>query len=285
MTALHLWAARRPLLTAGLVAAAALAYFLAPIVLSADRSVLFGHGRMDQSADSFAPHLWPEIALAAVLMLVVVALGWIREVGLTQWPSLRGWLLTIPILLYTLFLALLPVALLMAGDAPATTAAAMNWVLVGIAAFTALIVGFFEEVLFRGVLLHGLRARLSAIVSVLVGAAIFGAFHLVNWVTGQPLEPTIAQALGAAGGGVLYGALVLWTGSLWPAILLHGFWDASITFLQTVIATTETVDPADTTAHPLMALFSFEMVYGLILLAFWWRFRGRRSTAPETDRV
>lgn len=273
------WAAKRPLPTASLVATVALLYFLAPIALSTDRSILFGHGRMDQSADGFAPNFWPEIALAAALMLILVALGWMREVGLTRWPSLRGWLLTIPILLYTLFLALLPVALLMAGGDPSTTVAAMNWMLVGIAVFTALIVGFFEEVLFRGVLLHGLRARLSAVASVLVGAAIFGAFHLVNWVTGQPLEPTIAQALGAAGGGVLYGALVLWTGSLWPAVLLHGFWDASITFLQTVITTTQTVDPTETTAHPLMALFSFEMIYGLILLAFWWRFRGRQTRA------
>ncbi|MFQ6552496.1 lysostaphin resistance A-like protein [Aestuariibius insulae] len=157
-----------------------------------------------------------------------------------------------------------------------------DWRAIAIASIAALVVGLFEELLFRGALLHGLRSKVPAVAAVLLAAVIFGLFHLVNWIGGQPLDITVAQVIGAAGGGVFYGALVLWTGSLWPSIFMHGLWDAAVTLDQTILdAEGSTADPAQSAPalDPWSALLSPELIYGLLLLGLWgWRQRHRSKT-------
>ncbi len=79
-----------------------------------------------------------------------------------------------------------------------------------------------EEVLFRGVMLPSLRAGFSVVLhrrlsprrvawlALLVTAMLFGVFHL----TPAKMLPTAILGFG-------FGAVVLWTGSLWPAIAMH----------------------------------------------------------------
>lgn len=68
-----------------------------------------------------------------------------------------------------------------------------------------------EEFFFRGVLLQGLRSRGGPPLRMLViSAVIFSAFHL---------DPV--GFLGRVELGVLFGWLLLRTGSLWPAVLAH----------------------------------------------------------------
>lgn len=70
-----------------------------------------------------------------------------------------------------------------------------------------------EELLFRGLLQRALVARLGAARGVALGAALFGLAHL-------PFSP--AFALIAALAGLGYGCVVLGTGRLRHAVLLHG---------------------------------------------------------------
>jgi len=67
-----------------------------------------------------------------------------------------------------------------------------------------------EELLFRGVLLRGLRERLGIVASVAVSACLFSAYHLDPVGFLPRLEIGIVLAL------------VVWkTGSLWPAVAAH----------------------------------------------------------------
>ena len=69
-----------------------------------------------------------------------------------------------------------------------------------------------EELAFRGLILQGLRSRLGAGVAVALSALLFGVIHL------DPL-----QGVGAFFTGLYLGYLTARSGSIYPAILAHGF--------------------------------------------------------------
>ncbi|WP_072775795.1 CPBP family intramembrane glutamic endopeptidase [Marivita hallyeonensis] len=285
MKNIRAFAAEHPLVLAVLLLLVAATYFLAPVFF-VDASQLFGHGQQQKGASDFAGGLWAEIGLAGVLVFAVVLIGWTRETRLSVAPGWRASLLTLPYIALILLMVLAVYwSVYRQDDDFALTAA--EWRAIWLASFVALVVGFFEELLFRGVLLHGLRSKMPAIPAVLVAALVFGAFHFVNWVSGQPLDVTILQVISAAGGGVLYGALVLWTGSLWPSIVMHGLWDAGVTLNQTMLKTRESAgasgggaaETTEVTLSPFYALLSPELIYGLILLGLWGWWNHRRPSS------
>jgi membrane protease YdiL (CAAX protease family) len=76
--------------------------------------------------------------------------------------------------------------------------------------FMTVLPGIFEEITFRGVLLHGLRRRLHPLVLALVVGAIFGIFHIALF----RFVPTAVL-------GVFLALLTILTGSIYPAMLWH----------------------------------------------------------------
>ncbi len=70
--------------------------------------------------------------------------------------------------------------------------------------------GFFEEITFRGLLLHGLHRRLHPAVLVVVVGVVFGLFHV-----------TLPRLIPTAYLGVLLATTVLLTGSIYPAMVWH----------------------------------------------------------------
>jgi membrane protease YdiL (CAAX protease family) len=68
-----------------------------------------------------------------------------------------------------------------------------------------------EELLFRGVLQASLVPRAGLMLACLLQAALFGLMHLRGW----------AVMLAVFIGGLAYGALALWRGSLLPGIVTH----------------------------------------------------------------
>ncbi|WJL96947.1 type II CAAX endopeptidase family protein [Microbacterium sp. ET2] len=95
------------------------------------------------------------------------------------------------------------------------------------ASIVLLLVGFTEELTTRGLLLTGLRSRLSEVWVWLITSVLFGAMHFINVLTGQPVGPTIQQVVLAFGAGTIFYVLRRVTGSLIWAMILHGFWDFS----------------------------------------------------------
>ena len=80
--------------------------------------------------------------------------------------------------------------------------------------------GFFEEALFRGLILGVLRPA-GMWPAVWLSSALFAAAHLPNMLFGQTPAITVAQAVGTFCFGVGYAALRLRTGSVWPLMVLH----------------------------------------------------------------
>jgi uncharacterized protein len=179
--------------------------------------------------------LSPSLAAASLfLLVVVVVMRWWREVGLAQGPQ-RGTLRVIwPWLLY---LALFAASALNGGLPPTS-------VTLFILANT-LLVGWSEEVMFRGVWLRGLFRSFGIWVAILGSSVIFGAMHVLNVFLTGDLRGAVLQATAAFLSGVFLAAVRLRTGSLWTGIVLHGLWDAG-TFL--VAAGGAATPPASPTA-------------------------------------
>lgn len=86
---------------------------------------------------------------------------------------------------------------------------------------TAVLPGLVEEALLRGVVLTGLRRRLSAPAAVTVTALAFAALHLSPW----RFLPQLLLGLAA-------GLLAVRTGSCWPGALMHAAFNAVIVGLS-----------------------------------------------------
>ncbi|MFQ5733112.1 MAG: ABC transporter permease subunit/CPBP intramembrane protease [Planctomycetaceae bacterium] len=80
----------------------------------------------------------------------------------------------------------------------------------------AVVPAAFEELFFRGFLLSAFRTRLSDNTSILVTAAIFGAFHVI---VGQSLG--VERLLPSFCLGLVLGFVCVRSGSLFPGVVLH----------------------------------------------------------------
>ncbi|MCX6921958.1 MAG: type II CAAX endopeptidase family protein, partial [Verrucomicrobia bacterium] len=76
--------------------------------------------------------------------------------------------------------------------------------------FMTVLPGIFEELTFRGMLLHGLHRRLRPAVLVLVVGVVFGIYHVALF----RFVPTACL-------GIMFAAVTLLTGSIYPAMLWH----------------------------------------------------------------
>jgi membrane protease YdiL (CAAX protease family) len=134
----------------------------------------------------------------------------------------------------------------------------------------ALVPSVCEEVLFRGVLLSGLRSRLPAVAAVVVSGLIFGLFHLAP-ETGFRILPT-------AWLGMVLAWVVVASGSLPLVVLLHFLNNGAILALMSIPATRELVMGTEE-APPLVLLPAAValLVAGLVVL-------GRKAETTERSR-
>ncbi len=84
----------------------------------------------------------------------------------------------------------------------------------------ALIAGFTEEILIRGILFRIMEESLGTWIALAISAVIFGLLHMFN--PGATLMSTIAIALEA---GILLAAVYIYTRRLWMVIGLHIGWN------------------------------------------------------------
>jgi membrane protease YdiL (CAAX protease family) len=89
---------------------------------------------------------------------------------------------------------------------------------------TAVLPGLVEEALLRGVVLTGLRRRLSAQAAVTVTAVAFAALHLSPW----RFLPQLILGLAA-------GLLAVRTGSCWPGAVMHAAFNAMVVALSLAV--------------------------------------------------
>ncbi len=89
-------------------------------------------------------------------------------------------------------------------------------------AFSMCLVGFLEEIIFRG-FLFGAMAKDNVVSAILVSSLTFGFGHIVNLLLGAPLFDTLLQLVYASAIGFCYTAVFYVSGSIWPCILSHIF--------------------------------------------------------------
>ncbi|MBN1935090.1 MAG: CPBP family intramembrane metalloprotease [Anaerolineae bacterium] len=139
----------------------------------------------------------------------------------------------------------------------------------------ALSIGFFEEVLGRGVILTVMlrkwgHTRRGIYQAVLVSSALFGVAHIINLIIGRlPLLANLTQVVYAFFFAVIFAACVLRNNSIWPMAVMHAAFDFGGKLREIAIGggsqiavTNSTVQEAASTI--IITLFLF--LYGIFIL-------------------
>jgi membrane protease YdiL (CAAX protease family) len=159
------------------------------------------------------------LCFAGVFAWVIWRAGLAGKAGLARAGRAHGWLFValalafqVPIALWAFFGGIVvPVP---------------DWAGPGAVALNGAAAGVLEELAFRGLLLLGLlralRGRKEAMVmSVVYSSLLFGASHLIRLAMGQPVAAVSLLVLDAAVSGIFYAGVVLYSGSVWPAVAHH----------------------------------------------------------------
>jgi membrane protease YdiL (CAAX protease family) len=200
----------------------ALAILVGWLVVTFGGELLLTGGSVTSLRDLLSKQLVPVLLLNPVLLLVAVwLLNWWRATGLVGWNGARSLWFAAPLLLVAAAFAAVGATVVASGEASATTYL--------IVLTNALAVGLSEELMFRGILWHGISTRVRPVPTVLWTALAFGAVHVLNGVLTGSFAGSITQAVFVGMSGVYYGAVRLRTGSLWPGVVAHGLWDTGVT--------------------------------------------------------
>lgn len=170
----------------------------------------------------------PLLLAPLFLFVAVIILGWRREVGLRPPDSVKSLLvLWLPILFVLSFFV---VALLLGLSLTQT---------VGFILFNTILVGISEELMFRGIILHGALSHLRIWTAILFTTVLFGSVHILNGFTTGNFRAAAIQATTAAMTGLCFLAIRLRTKSIFPAMLIHALWDCGLFLMSTASKTND----------------------------------------------
>jgi uncharacterized protein len=181
---------------------------------------------------------------------LVTLLGWWRDIGFTRPRRWRAVIAYAPWLL-------LPLLMVMTGGVRGGSPDR-------VVAFTAfaLMVGFAEEILLRGVALWAMLPR-GVMQAVVLSSIFFGLAHLFNILQGRDTQSAIVQAIYATFIGIGFAGPRLYSGTILPAILLH----ALIDFADQVVRGFVLAQPTAVSVQQAGVLIA---ITGLYALYGWW---------------
>ncbi len=211
-----------------------------------------------------------EVVLSAWAVLAARRQGGWRALTLGR-PRRAGLIWLLP-----LALPILATAALFGVDlaAAAPTLQPDQWRLLAVVGGCTALVGFSEELVFRGLLLRG-AWRLSGLFhAMLVSALGFALLHGVNVLGGSSPGGVGVQLALTFLFGLVLAPLAVEVGALWPLMALHFLWDFSLFGAQLLPG-----------GPPALAglLIPVELLLGPIL---WWRLRAHRGlTAADWYRA
>ena len=162
------------------------------------------------------------LALSAFSMALVLFVSANRlqgELGLDRWLQNGKGLLW-----------LLPLWVLATGNVWDGFALRYTGIDLVMAVLSFLLIGFAEEMIFRGFLFNGMRRTGRIAPAIIVSAVTFGMGHIVNLLTGQATFDTLLQMVFAVAWGFLLTYAYYKGGSLLPCILIHGVIDVLSVF-------------------------------------------------------
>ena len=160
----------------------------------------------------------PTLFGSAFLVVMLTLFGWWRITLFDHQRSGPGWAWLGPLCMFGIATS----SFLLMRREGATPELVLWCILGGIG------VGFGEEMITRGALVVGLRARHTEEKVWLVSTLMFSAMHAPNVLFGEPLLGVLGQlVLTFLFGSLLYAARRL-SGTLLLPMFLHGFWDTSL---------------------------------------------------------
>lgn len=147
-------------------------------------------------------------------VLLVGALNWWRQAGFVRRWHWRDFVFALPLLFLPLLMIIFQINKMQLSNYPQLLLFA------ALAAMT----GFAEETVFRGISIHALQPK-GNMKAALITAFIFGLVHFFNLLQGANLLATIGQVVFAALIGIAFAAPLIFTGSIWPIIVIHAIQD------------------------------------------------------------
>jgi membrane protease YdiL (CAAX protease family) len=163
--------------------------------------------------------------------LAVLGFCWLAGLRIQGRPNWNGWLL---------FLLAIVAVLLVGSMVSFYTAQPMAVSVIVSVAFGSILVGIFEESVFRGIILNSLAQRHGIVLSVFASSALFGLLHLGNLLFGESGAQAAAQVTWTFLAGIILAWTYLFSGrNLILVILCHAGYDFSL------ILTSGMVHPAD----------------------------------------
>lgn len=167
--------------------------------------------------------LWAfEVVMSLITIAAVITLGGFARngFGAIRWAQTL-WLA--PVMLIAVIGTVQVLAAAISGDLSAS-----QWGLLGVIALTTALVGFSEEVMFRGVFLHAALRRFGPKIAMLLSALAFSSLHAVNVFGGLAPSAMAMQLLLTFVMGLLLAPIALRIGNLWPLIIWHTLWNFSL---------------------------------------------------------
>ena len=138
-----------------------------------------------------------------------------EKYGLAGWPNdIKKYLFFIPVWI-------LATGNIWDGFAPSYHGASLVFALISM-----ILVGFVEEMIFRGFLFRAMLSKDKTIVAIIVSALTFGIGHIVNLFTGQASFETVIQIIFAISWGFIFTMVCYKSGSIIPCIIAHSMIDA-----------------------------------------------------------
>ena len=138
-----------------------------------------------------------------------------EKYGLAGWPKdMKRYLFFIPVWI-------LATGNIWDGFAPSYQGASLVFALISM-----ILVGFVEEMIFRGFLFRAMLSKDKTIVVIIVSALTFGIGHIVNLFTGQASFETVIQIIFAISWGFIFTMVCYKSGSIIPCIIAHSMIDA-----------------------------------------------------------
>ena len=163
-------------------------------------------------------------SLAMLIALLVFTVGIIvfvkvnhleEKYGLAGWPKdMKKYLFFIPVWI-------LATGNIWDGFAPSYQGMSLVFALISM-----ILVGFVEEMIFRGFLFRAMLSKDKAVVAVIVSALTFGIGHIVNLFTGQASFETVIQIIFAVSWGFIFTMVCYRSGCIIPCIIAHSMIDA-----------------------------------------------------------
>ncbi len=222
-----------------------------------------------ESSDNFRDAVVIPIGIVSVLLAIVTTyFGWWRP-ALSEKRTTPAWMIAWPVL------TVVALAVNIVADAEPWDTEFLVMVLLGFA-----FVGFSEELMTRGLLLTGARARYGELLSWFISTACFAVMHGINALNGQDAGTTATQVVLTFVSGTLLYLSRRVTGTLLVPMAIHALFDSAIT----IHAGPGAEFNADTDAAPAGLVFQFVGVIVLII-ALVTRALRRANPGPEIERL